>query len=274
MSRYLLRSSVFALAALLVATGCKDAAAPEGEAPVIPPQSTFVIPFDDFNDTPLAAGPIMPASPAAGTYWTRSAFVVGFWQLAVTVTLAVPVAAFAASFNHTPVWDGDKNAWTWPYDFTVLGIGHSARLEARLTAAGVQWDMYISRDGSFTDFHWYTGVSNLTGTEGTWSLNRDPQNPSAFIDIEWERALNGATWEIKYTVVEQGAANNGSYIEHGVTGGTPYDAFYDLFGAPGGNLTEIEWNRASKEGRTRDEDWFGDNLWKCWDSTLENATCP
>ena len=138
---------------------------------------------------------------------------------------------------------------------------------------GVQWDMYISRDGSFDDFHWYSGFSHQSGTSGTWSLNRTPDDATAFIDIEWNRSASGDTYDITYTNVVSGTPEDGSYITYGVTGDTPYDAYYNLYGAQGNNLTEIQWNRTSKEGRTRDPGHFQDSNWRCWTGTLDNTEC-
>lgn len=256
------------------ATACDEAVGPDGVAPEIPPASSFVIDFSDFPEQPLASAAMAPAMPAAGAYWLRSAAVVGVWNFVIVGTLAPPVAAFVASFNNTAVWDEDASAWTWSYNFMALGTQHSARLEARLITNGVQWDMYITRDGSFEDFHWYSGISDASGTSGTWSLNRSPEDPTAFIDIEWDRSTSGDTYEITYTNVVAGAAEYGSYITYGVTDDTTHDAFYDLFGAQASNLTEIEWNRTTKEGRTRDPAHFEDSDWHCWDANLDNTTCP
>jgi hypothetical protein len=273
MERRPLRDLLAGFAVILVTVSCSDATEPEGDPPELPPLTSFVMDFGDFTDSPLAAPDVSLAATAAGTYWLRSALVVGVWNTILTVTLAPPVAAFVASFNHEPVWSADDGAWTWPYDFTVLGVQHSARLEARLVAAGVQWDMYITRDGSFNDFHWYTGTSNITGTSGTWILNMSPNDPTEFLDIAWSRSASGDTYELTYTNAVAGTAEYGSYITYGVTGDTPYNAFYDLYGAQGGNLTEIEWNRTTKGGRTRDPAHFGDSDWRCWDANLDNTTC-
>jgi len=258
-------------------TACDNATAPEGQEPELPPQSSFVMDFSDFlNPAMAAAAPAeIPLAPAAGSYWTRSAVVVGVWNLIIVGTLAPPVAAFVASFNHPAEWDEDAVAWVREYTFMALGAQHSARLEARLVEDNVQWDMYISRDGSFENFHWYSGLSYVSGLSGSWTLNRDPENPTPYIEIDWSRSASGDTSEITYTNVVAGAAENGSYITYGITGDTPYDAFYDLYGAEGGNLTEIEWNRTTKEGRTADPVYFGDSDWRCWGPApgLENTEC-
>jgi len=255
-----------------IAAACTDANAPEGEAPELPPQSSFIIDFSDFTSSTLTASARAVLGPTGHTYWERSAVVVGAWKSILTVTLAPPVAAFVTSFSHQPEWaDG---AWTWPYDFNVWGVRHSARLEARSVAAGVRWDMYISKEGAYTDFHWYTGVSNISGTAGTWLLSRGPADSTAFMEVDWHRASSGETYDTRYTNVVTGTNEYGSYITYGVTGDTPFDAFFVLFyGAQPHNLTEIEWTRTTKAGRTRDPAFFQDSAWRCWASDHENATC-
>ncbi len=260
------------LAALVIlATSCTDTNAPEGDPPVLPPSTSFVIDFADFAAPELADATGVFARQA-GANWRRSAVVVGVWNIALTVTLVVPVAAFVESFRHQP--EGRDGAWVWPYDFNALGASYSARLEARPVSAGVQWDMFISRDGDYTDFNWYSGQSNLTGTSGTWSLNRMPNDPTPFIDIEWNRVVGEDTYDIRYTNVIPGDAENGGYIQHGITGASPYDAFYQIFSANNNNLTEIEWSRSNKEGRVRDPMFYSDSDWRCWDTNLDDIACP
>jgi hypothetical protein len=254
----------------VIALGCTDSTAPEGDPPELPPQNSLLIDFGDFAGQPLGMAQA-EADQMAGLNWGRAAIVVGVWNIALTVTLATPVAAFLASFSQQP--EGTEGAWVWSYNFMALGVQHTARLEARPVSAGIEWRMYISKYGEFTDFLWYSGESNLQGTSGTWLLNLNPSDPTPFIDIEWSQAASRETFETRYTNVIPGAAENGGYIHYGVTGDTPFDAFYDIYGAVNDNLTEIEWNRTTKEGRTRDPLHFGDSDWRCWDTLLNDAAC-
>jgi hypothetical protein len=254
-----------------LALGCSDSTAPEGDPPELPPQNSFLIDFGDFAGAQLGLAQA-EADQMAGLNWGRAAVVVGVWNIALTVTLATPVAAFLASFSQEP--EGTDGAWVWTYDFMALGAQHTARLEASPVAAGIRWEMYITKDGEFTDFLWYWGESDLQGTSGNWELNLNPADPTPFIAIDWSQAASRETFETTYTNIVPDAPENGSYIMYGVTGDSPYDAFYDLFGAVNQNLTEIEWNRATKEGRTRDPLHFGDSEWRCWDSLLNDVACP
>lgn len=254
------------------AAACTDTSAPEGEAPALPPPSSFIIDFSDFSSPAPTASARAALGPTAHTYWERSAVVVGAWNAILTSTLAPPAAAFVASFDHQPEWL--NGAWTWPYDFAVRGVPHSARLEARSVAAGIRWEMFISKEGAFTDFLWYSGVSNISGTAGTWSLRRGPTDSTSFWEIAWHRAASGETYDTRYTNVATGTNDYGSYITYGVTGGTPYDAFFVLvYGVLPNNLTEIEWSRTTKAGRTRDPAFFQVPDWLCWTSDHANATC-
>ncbi len=257
------------LAALLL-SGCGDSTAPDGDPPELPPLNSFVIDFSDFTGAPLNAD-VPLADQMAGSNWGRAAVVVGVWNVALTVTLATPVAAFLAAFTQQP--EGTDGAWVWQYNFMALGVQHTARLEASPVTAGIRWEMYITKDGEFEDFLWYWGESNLQGTSGEWLLNMEPSNPTPFIEIVWNQTASRETFDVQYTNVIQGNAENGGYIYHGVTGDTPYDAFYHVYSAANDNLTEIEWNRTTKEGRTKDPLHFGDSNWRCWDSALNNVAC-
>ena len=251
--------------------GCSDSTAPEGDPPDLPPLNSFVIDFADFTGAPLNAAEVPLSDQMAGSNWGRAAVVVGVWNIALTVTLATPVAAFLAAFTQQP--EGSDGAWVWQYNFMALGVQHTARLEASPVTAGIRWEMYITKEGEFEDFLWYWGESNLQGTSGTWSLNMDPSNPTDFIDIVWNQTASRETFNTRFTNVIPDAAENGAYIYHGVTGDSPYDAFYQIYSVVNDNLTEIEWNRTTKEGRTKDPLHFGDSEWRCWDSLLNNIAC-
>jgi len=256
--------------AAMMTLGCNDATAPGDEPPEIPPLNSLFVDFSDFTSNPLQVA-AAPSAEAAGPNWGRAAVVVGVWNVALTVTLAVPVAAFVVSFTQQP--EGSEGAWVWSYDFMALGVQHHARLEASPVPAGIRWEMYITKDGEFTDFLWFSGESNLQGTSGTWSLNMNPSEATSFIDIEWNQTAGRETFDTRFTNVITGAPENGSYIFHGVTEDPVYDAFYQVYGVVNDNLTEIEWNRTTKEGRTRDPLYFGDSDWHCWDSDLNDVAC-
>jgi hypothetical protein len=247
------------------------------EPPEIPPASTFVMDFGDFaggGAPKLIPGTIDPvtAQMIPGGNWAWSALKVGVWNVIITVGLAVPVAAFVASFEHEPEAQ-DDGTWAWTYDVPVGGTTYTARLTAAAIENGIEWNMYVSKEGDYTDFNWFTGESNLVGTAGTWTLNKNPQDPTPLLDIEWSRNEEAETGDIKYTNIESGSNDEGSYIAYAKSTGL-FDASFELLNNDGDNLTTIQWSTSGHDGRIMDPARFNDNEWHCWDGDLQNADCP
>jgi len=203
-----------------------DPNSPADQSPDIPPQSTFIMDFKSFPDTtsPLLLGKILSPDTLQRTNWKCAAFHVGFWNTILTITLAVPVAAFAEAFNHQPVQQPD-GSWLWSYDVTLGGIVHTAKLFGTSVTNGVEWRMLLTKQGFYEDFEWYTGFSNLPLTEGSWTLNKDPNEPVPFIYISWHRDPQQSTADIKYNNIIPQHPANGSYIFYGITNDDPYNRF-------------------------------------------------
>lgn len=264
-------ASVVLVSAMLIGGCVNNANMPQGEAPDIPPASTFVIDFEPFAEDGSSGKVGVTQQMVPGSHWTWAAGNLAFWNAALTVTLIVPVGAFLESFNHDPTFvDG---GWEWRYSVLVGGVSYSARLRAEVSAGGVDWDMFISQAGGFSDVNWFSGFSNLAGTEGTWTLNRDPNEVQPFIFIEWHRDADGANSDIRYTNITEGTAQNGSYIAAAFIDGAELDAAYSVFNVETDNLVDIEWNRETIVGRVMDEGHFGDADWRCWDEALQNVEC-
>ena len=265
-------------------------------APPIPPVSSFLMDFDDFNSEAEAASAtisteqsIQLASFTTGNddvypldeyaigdkeNWNFAAFNVGVWSTIVLVGLAVPVAAFVESFNHVPQQQADYS-WVWSYDVQVGLATYTGELHGKYKEDenGVRWDMYISRQGEYEDFHWYYGESNLPATEGFWIIKNKPSDPTDLLRIDWERDLAGGTYSITYTNIVPGGPENGGYIAHGAripSDDSPYDRFYEIYNKGADNLTNIEWDSTTREGRAKAPHYFGDDEWHCWDADHNN----
>jgi len=256
-----------------VITGC-----PQNQPPEIPPESTFKMDFSTFSNSnsqnPASEGDAQTDVTSTKLNWLCAYTNVLVWSGVLTVTLVIPVAAFHESFNHVPVQQED-GTWVWPYNFTVWGVLYSAELHAKTDAGGdTTWKMYVSKEGGYTDFLWFSGVSNFALTEGTWTLNHDPNDSTPFIGVEWHRDLSAGTADIKYTNIIPGGSENGGHIFYGITTEPPYDAFYNIYNKGKDNYTDIEWNTTTLEGHVKDLRVFLDNDWHCWNSDREDIICP
>jgi len=271
----LVTSCVFLVGMLPWQTGCNTNPLPpdDGQPPDIPPASTFVIDFSDFTEggapkeVPNRTDPTT-MQVVSHANWGFAALNVGVWNVIITVGLAVPVATFLESFNHVPEQQPD-GTWVWSYNVNVGGVIHTAELHALAVDGDIEWNMFVSKEGFYTDFSWFSGVSNLVATQGTWTLNKSPDDPTPFVGIEWHRNPVDETGDIKYTNIVPEDPENGGYIFHGIVDEV-FDAFYEIYNKGQDNLTNIEWSRTTKDGRVKDLAHFGDEDWHCWNTALED----
>jgi hypothetical protein len=240
------------------------------QTPTIPPQSTMIIDFSEFPDTSTGDG--LQNVDVSRNNWGWAALNVSVWNSVLTLTLAVPVAAFAEAFNHQPIQQPD-GSWLWQYTVNVQGGSYTAKLYGKTVTEGVEWKMLLSRTGVYTDFEWFKGFSNLPATEGTWTLNKDPNLPSPFLYIEWHRNTQEETADVKYTKLSPTLPENEGYIFYGKTNEIPYNRFYQIFDAAENRTIDIKWNYEQLFGRVKDPIHFEDELWHCWDETLNDIVC-
>jgi len=237
------------------------------DAPAIPPQSSLEVDFSDFS----SSGKTDTVTAGSNSYWRRSITHVVIWNIALTVNLAVPVASFKEAFNHTPKYVSKKKGWVWQYTVNHVSGTYTAKLYGKKESGEVHWRMLISKAGSYEDVEWYTGISQDDNTAGTWLLNKDPLNPATYMEVAW--SVNGNKKQIKYTNVNAGDEAKGSYIEYGIDPSLSYDRYYNIYGAKDNYTVNIEWNKTSKIGHIKEEPFYNDSNWRCWDTSLSNTVC-
>ncbi len=258
---------------IITIINCEDDNKDSG-APQLPPVESFIIDFSDFSNS----SDTVKSTKAALTYqnWGTAFLKVAFWNTVITVTGIVPVTAFLESFNHHAVYEGD-NTWAWTYDYTIGSATYTARLTGKiLETEEVKWEMYISKEalgGGFEDFKWYEGTARFDRTSGHWILYNNPAADHELIRIDWTKNWDNNTGGIKYTNIIPDGIENGGYIAYGLVDDPVYDAYYEIYNKGRDNLTDIEWNRTTKEGRISDPLTFGDEDWHCWDSLLVDIVC-
>lgn len=257
----------FAWMLLFPLLGCEKEE--QNEAPQLPPESSFVIDFSDFENQTKSL-------LLDDTYqnFTLAVVHVAVWNTVIILHAAVPIAAYREAFNHKPVEQPD-GSWLWSYTVQVGFATYTANLYGRTEGIYIQWEMYINKSGpgAFDDFLWYTGESHMAGTNGTWTLYKSPNEAIPFVRIDWHNNLDG-TFDIAYINIVPDGPENGGFISHGVTKDLPYNAFYEIFNKGQNNLVEINWNRFYMTGQIKDPNFFGDDEFHCWDEAGIDITCP
>lgn len=239
-------------------------------APELPPEASFITDFSNFYSNKQLLDDTQ-------VNWKHASGNVLVWNLIITEGLAVPIASYAeAVANHTPTYQSD-NTWLWEYSFPKDKPTHTAKLFGTVGENSIYWEMFISKEGAFTNFKWYTGTSMLDNSKVTWTLYNNPpsatnETPYELLSIEYNKT-NGDTGNIKYMNIVPGGAENGGYIKYGNDRDSDLNAYYHIYNKGQDNLIEIEWNQANKNGRVKDEIKFKDTEWHCWDVNLEDVDC-
>ncbi|MFC2087713.1 hypothetical protein ACFLSA_06100 [Bacteroidota bacterium] len=251
-------------------SGCETTNGDDEIAPELPPKSTFIMDFSDFQNSSTKSLLLDNESLTRFNHGF-AALNVFFWNTFITIGMAIPVASFIESFKHEAVLEGTK-WWKWSYNFKAAGALHKAELHAKL-ADSVRWEMYITKENYYTDFLWYYGEMNLEGTEGYWIMSKNPDSAISVLRIDWSREIKDSIANIRYLNIEPDGPENGGYISFELTEANPYDARYTIFNKGKNNLVEIEWNRDTKEGRMKDSLLFKDMEWHCWNENLDDVVC-
>ena len=243
-------------------------------APELPPKGVFIMPFTGFEsvDTPgVVDGEIDFRNNPTFRNWFHSAFNLVVWNAALGITLAVPVAAFKTSFNFEANFIGDAT-YLWTYDVPLGNDTYTANLTGQfLNPNQVEWTMKISKAGSFTDVTWYTGIVSTDFSQANWTVFQNPENPEPFLNIEFLGDLNSDDFDITYTNITPNSPNNGNYITFSVNEAADFNRAYDV--SNNGNLLEIEWDVPAGIGRVKDPNFFNDEDYHCWDSSLMDVDC-
>lgn len=238
--------------------------------PEIPPSSSFEMDYSEFPGNGNVAGRV-----ETQFNFGVSALTVGTWQVFTALTMVLPVAAFKAALNQEPTYDEDMEAWHWTFtvgDTASSGAQYTCDLYGSVDTETdqVAWEMYLTSAGVFENFLWYTGLSDMDRSGGSWTVYRDPEgNSRAFLGITWERDTVAGTATLRYENIDATSSGEGGFIEAGRRDGETYDRYFTISNADNGNLTEIEWNATVKEGRYR----VNNGNWNCWDASLEDIQC-
>lgn len=274
----------FCLAGALFFSSCEqenDAVIPE--EPTLPSVETMLPDLSLFEDMETDGG--TPNNGRTANFLPNATiayinYVV--WNTLLSIDMALPVAAFAESFNHDVTYDEANDRWVWAYSVEAGGDTYSARLFGTIAEEAFLWEMYASKEGDqgFQDVLWFSGTSDFDEKGGTWKIYRDSQAPKEHLDIVWSKDAQD-NLNIRFTSLDLSEGSRipkGSYVEYGVKTEGAFNFYYNLFfvqnnDLPADKLIEIRYNSETKEGSIRSEQDFNSNEWQCWNSKFEDTAC-
>jgi hypothetical protein len=243
---------------LITLAGCKKDK--EEAAPLLPPMTAFAIDVNAFTDE----------SPNKSidtcSYFHIVTAGVNYWNLALSLNLMIPVAAYAEALEQEAV-RLDNDTWVWSYAVNDL---YSADLVADVVGDSILVGMYITKENAFDSLLWYTGKFDILRTGGEWTIFDIPEHPAeAWLQIDWNANYEEETFDIRYTNVYVGNDYENSYLEYGKTTETDYDVYYNLYNSLAGITYSIEFNTETEVGYVA---FNGEQY--CWNENHANSICP
>lgn len=260
---------LIALSVLIV--GCSDDTENPGNPPQLPPKASLSANLGTFPQN--GDGRVDEAN--AKTNFVFSAVNVGFWQTTLGAVIFIPAAVFEAAFGHDFQYLEDQERWKSEYTVDVNSQEVTAELFAENNGETVSWEMYLSVEGQYDDFLWFTGESRADNTGGDWVLYGGPSEPREVLRIDWDREGDDFI-NSKYTLVDSESAREGSFVEYGLSTEATFTHYYEVSieDSEGENYDAmILYNETTTEGRVRSESHFGDAEWRCWDANQEDIDC-
>jgi hypothetical protein len=251
---------------LITSNGCKKE---DENPPELPPVDALLMDFSYFNE----GVPQGKKSVSSYNNFVYSLLTVGVWNTAATITIIIPVAAYAEALNHDAVYLGD-NSWEWKYSVTISESTYVVSLTSkRISNDEYTLKMLVSKSGTagFDDFKWIEGTVRYDHTNASWIIYDNPDVAWAAVKIDWTMDWEKELYTIKYTCEKPDSELHGGTIEHGVTEDTDFDAYYVITFPT--NTINIEWNRTTKAGRVKSPSYFTDSEWHCWDENFLDVTC-
>lgn len=251
---------------------CTDESA-TSQAPELPTPQMMLMDFNGFEKAD-------PDSRSISN-WFHAAVNVLFFTGTVVDGVAVPVTAFVTALHQDAVYQGN-NTWMWTFTVAENGEEYIVELYGSLdmTDAEVDWNMYVTKTGVFTNFEWVTGSTAYDQSYSNFLLNgfADEEagnySPVEFLQIDYSKENNAYDEGIRYTLLLPEDPNMGSYIQYGRTASNAdYPVFYDVYLSEVNNLTNIEVNPETNAGRVKDPRRFHDENWHCWDEFLRDIDC-
>lgn len=250
-----------AITLLFTSTSCDKE--PVDERPELPPVESLVMDFTNFSEPPGS----MKGTEATYENVYHSYLSVVFWNVAATVTMALPVVAYGHALQQEPVYLGDR-IWEWSFDFPLNSVNYTATLTgARVSNEEFSMEMVIA-PALTPDMgvKWFDGIIRYDHTHATWNLYKE--GSVKVLEAQWNKDYETEEADLTYTFVEPGHNENGSYIMLAYMPQEFYDAAYTISLAAGETL--IQWNTTTIEGRVKDLVKFEDSEWHCWDSAANN----
>lgn len=165
----------------------------------------------------------------------------------------------------------ERDEWVWTYSKSANQETYEVRLVGRRQNANtLYWECYVtSTDQNIKDFLFFTGTSNNSGTEGTWTyydiITLNDQSPE--IESTWSMQENSAS--LMFEVLGEENEYTGDTVEYSFNGTLKNVVFNNVHIS---ETSEMQWNTETLAGYLIVPS-YNNGEKACWDSNFQNVAC-
>ena len=241
-------------------SGCKPK---EKVAPVFPPENNISIDFSYFISPPESTGNYAHAFQTS-VYWAH--LLTDSLTLYKNMLNTISDKKFSYQDENTWMINSVLNSGTDKYDINYFEIVNADTVETK---------MFFTLDSTYTDLLLFDGYFFSDSTTGYRQINKpDTSNTYLkFLKIDWN-IISENEKEIQFTNILTDNSKNGSFIFYKDSVDSQYNVYLDFFDKATDNHSFIEYNKTSFSGRIKDEQYYGDTDWHCWDTERLDTNCP
>lgn len=240
--------------------------------PALPPASSLSTDLSAFNQALPKAG---AEQVAIGQNFITARLTVLLINTSVMIHMSVPTLTFAAAISQQPILQSDGK-WHWVYTVSNKGQQFQADLAGWIDvdAQVSRWEMRITTNAGgqqLNGFLWYEGTATLQNGSGKWIIydHLQPNASVPVVTIDWTNA-SASQASLQFAVVKPNVPENGDTLTYSANASARSVVYADQ--SAGTTLT-ISWDAVTKEGYIIAPNYNNGNK-ACWDSQLNDITCP
>lgn len=258
---------VILICSLLLTQGCKKETTTEPSKPKLPPTNVFLHAFDNLEIE----------LDSADSNFQYAQDKMGEWNSFFTSGLEIPLRAWKEIRDKEPYWEDLESAWIWNAEFNDIDGNYTANLHGWVDEKDKEfkWRMYISYQGFFEDFLWFTGHSRKDSASGYWRIYESYTIDKPYIDITWRNREKSELDTLIITKESPYDLNAGSMFAIGEYENEEdeVEVFVNITEVKSGDNTYILLNEEQEWGSISAPHYFGDPAVRCWNAIGANINC-
>ncbi len=205
------------------------------------------------------------------SYYNDAALKIQFWKNVINDSLEFQ-RSFYSNIVDNKLQYQNGETWLSTKNIIIDDIAFIINLFDITYTDSMYTKLFLSKDTIYTNTLILDGIS-YADYSGNWTVNR-PDTANTFqklLTINY-KIDNEVIKNIKLTYNQQGNYN-GNYIFFNDSIDGNYNSYIEIFEKINDHTAYIEFNNSTFEGRIKDENFYGDNNWRCWNSEHLNSDC-